>query len=624
MKLRTTIIWVCLCVYSFYSYAQNPQTFSDSLTKALKAARSDTSKLKILFQLYQSVVNTAPDDAFRYAHQYDSVAKAAKIPAEMAKANTLMGLALYYKNDYNQAVKYYLESLKQYEALKDSINIGIQYNRIGACYQYRGKPLETVEYYKKGYDIFTKLKNDFWIGNVCQNLSNEYLKISNYPLAEKYILTGISAFKKTNNPYLLGIATMSLGNIYFYNKKYDRALANYEESARLIDKNIDPASAMLVKVNIGACLTRTGKNEQAQTYLKEAIGYLKQNKMYPYLRNALGGLAEAYAGTKDYKAAYETQLEYSVANDSVLSGERDQLMLDALKKYESEKKEQENQLLTQRLEQEKQQRVAYGIGLVGLLLFSGVIGYFLVKNRQKNRLIERQNQKLSELNREKNHLISMVSHDLSTPFLTIKMWNSLLKMNLEGNPKASEAAQVIEKSAEQGMSLIKNILDVEKAETNRHDLQLEEVDLIEVTKGVINAFDAAAQAKSIKMLFEPKATKVTILSDKHLITRVLENLISNAIKYSNPDKKVWVSVEELSGKLLLKVKDEGVGIDPKEIPKLFTKYGVATSRPTAGEPSTGLGLNIVKRILDEIGGEIHCQSELGKGTEFTVRLGKEK
>ena len=438
--------------------------------------------------------------------------------------------------------------------------------------------------YSQALTIKKQLKDSVGIANVNINIATLLIKQQKYYLAKSYVEKNIIFHKKINSEEDLWYDYASMSEIYLH-------LNQKKEAEQYVNQ----------------CLIIARKvNSKAKEHL------------------TLGDFSDLYRYFGDYQKAYQYYAKYDSLGKILINSETNQSIANLREKYESDKKEQENQLLNQKLTQEKQQNIAYGIGLLGLLLFSSAIVYFLVKNRQKNRLIESQNQKLSDLNREKNHLISMVSHDLSTPFLSIKMWNSLLKMNLQDNPKASEAAQAIEKSAEQGMSLIKNILDVEKAETNRHDLQLEEVDLIEVAHGVISAFDVSAQAKNIKILFESKVKKTIILSDKHLITRVLENLLSNAIKYSNPDRKVWVNVEELPEKIQLKVKDKGVGIGSKDIPKLFTKYGVTTSKPTAGEPSTGLGLSIVKRILDEIGGHIHCQSELGKGTEFTVSLGKVK
>jgi signal transduction histidine kinase len=115
---------------------------------------------------------------------------------------------------------------------------------------------------------------------------------------------------------------------------------------------------------------------------------------------------------------------------------------------------------------------------------------------------------------------------------------------------------------------------------------------------------------------------VYFLSDRQLLGRMLENLLSNAIKYTTTGKNVWLSVSEEKDAVSLKVRDEGVGIQPDELPHLFAKYSKISSRPTNGESSTGLGLAIVKRICEELNGQISCESSPGIGSVFTVVLKK--
>jgi signal transduction histidine kinase len=112
------------------------------------------------------------------------------------------------------------------------------------------------------------------------------------------------------------------------------------------------------------------------------------------------------------------------------------------------------------------------------------------------------------------------------------------------------------------------------------------------------------------------------VSDKQLVSRICENLFSNAIKYSLPGRNVWISLSGTHDAVNIKVKDEGVGIPQEELPNLFSKYSKISTTPTAGESSTGLGLSIVKRIVEELNGSVFCESEPGKGSLFTVVLKK--
>jgi len=245
------------------------------------------------------------------------------------------------------------------------------------------------------------------------------------------------------------------------------------------------------------------------------------------------------------------------------------------------------------------------------------------KLQATNDLITRQNERLSELNFEKNSLISIVSHDLSTPFASIGMWAQLMQVDT-GNltEEQKKALSRIEQATAYGEKLIRHILDVEKAQTNQHKLQLENVDLRIFSESVIDNFQPAAHKKNIQLHLDCPQKSLYFLSDRQLLNRMLENLLSNAIKYTHNGKKVWMSVSEEKDAVSIKVRDEGVGIEKDELPHLFAKYSKISSQPTNGEPSTGLGLSIVKRICEELNGQISCESRPGEGSIFTVVLKK--
>lgn len=588
----------------------------------------------LLAQVTKESINAKIDKAMTF---YESKKDSLKILAEQIRADAnqlslkreglyyyrFMGFYYEYDNQMEQAAKSYLLFLKEAEA---GSFVTEKYQAIG-------------------------------------DMINLYVSTGQSDKAKAMLMRGITEGPKEKaSPRSLSAYFTNLGILYRRNNQYDSALYCYQKALQLKKEVKDSVGIANVNINIATMLNKQKKFLQAKPYVEENIRFhlknnLKEDLWYDYgnlasvylglgdkqnaekyalevltiaqqldskskTHQAIGGLSDMYKELGDYKKAYQYFTQYDSLGKVILNLETNESIAALQEKYESEKKAQENRLLNQRLEQEQQQKIAYGIGLLGLLVLSGVIGYSLYKNRQKNRLIENQNEKLSALNRDKNYLLSMVSHDLSTPFLTIKTWNNLLKMSTSGNQKAVEATQVIEKSAEQGIALIKNILDIERTEINQQNINLVPFDLVTTTHDVIKEFEVTATEKDIKVHLDVSPDKITILSDKHLMERVLENLLSNALKYSYEGSNVWVQLTDFEDRVEFSFKDEGVGIAPEDLPKLFQKYGTTAARPTTGESSVGLGLNIVKRILDEIGGTITCQSTLGKGTEFKVKLPK--
>jgi len=180
----------------------------------------------------------------------------------------------------------------------------------------------------------------------------------------------------------------------------------------------------------------------------------------------------------------------------------------------------------------------------------------------------------------------------------------------------------IQSSADNGEMLIRNILYIEKEEINSHTLTLEQLDVDGFLEDVIQIYHQRAKQKEIRIDYQSPGKPVYILSDRYIVNRICENLLSNAIKFTPRGKRVWVVLEEDEDGIIVKIKDEGVGIAAEDIPYLFSKYRKISSMPTEGEYSTGLGLSIVKRLVEELNGKIVCESEPGKGSTFTIMLQK--
>ena len=153
-------------------------------------------------------------------------------------------------------------------------------------------------------------------------------------------------------------------------------------------------------------------------------------------------------------------------------------------------------------------------------------------------------------------------------------------------------------------------------------MNLENFNLTIFIEHIEETMRPGAEKKNIKLHYENPGKEVYILSDKQMVHRICENLISNAIKYSPAGKNVWLSIADEGDAVEIKVKDEGVGISAEDLPHLFSRYSKLSSKPTDGEASTGLGLSIVKRIVEELNGRISCESIEGKGSLFTVVLKK--
>lgn len=275
--------------------------------------------------------------------------------------------------------------------------------------------------------------------------------------------------------------------------------------------------------------------------------------------------------------------------------------------------------------------------LIGLLLVVIVLQVrAYLKLKQKNKLIlvqsreikrqiqeqEKRNKEVGELVHEKQQLIGLVSHDLKGPFNRIFALIQLMEFTNENlTEEQHEYLGKMHQIVADGLSMIRNLLDNRRLEDQGIDQNPEQINLALALGSLVKNYRTLALKKKIQIHFDPPA-QAMVVADKLYLSRIFENLISNALKFSPEGKNIFVSVEERDNAYRVKVKDEGPGISKEDQKNLYRKYQRLSARPTGGESSTGLGLSIVKNLVEKMGSEIYCESEEGAGTTFIVKLDK--
>jgi signal transduction histidine kinase len=244
------------------------------------------------------------------------------------------------------------------------------------------------------------------------------------------------------------------------------------------------------------------------------------------------------------------------------------------------------------------------------------------------RELTKKNFQLSKLNEQKNQFLGMAAHDLRNPLSVIGMYSDFLIDEASDvlGEEHMEFLQVIRSSSEFMLKLINDLLDVSKIESGKLFLEIEPHNILDVIKHNVELNRVIANSKKINIDFTySENIPPVILFDRAKIDQVLNNLISNALKFSNPDKNVGVMLERLDDEILVSVKDEGQGIPEDEVHKLFQPFSKTSVQSTEGEKSTGLGLSISKRIVEAHGGKIGVESKYGAGSTFffTLKINQE-
>lgn len=245
--------------------------------------------------------------------------------------------------------------------------------------------------------------------------------------------------------------------------------------------------------------------------------------------------------------------------------------------------------------------------------------YYKESLKNKNEELESKNRELEGLMEENNQLMQILVHDLKSPLSNIKMLSYLFQ-DFARDPDSEELISIFNKSLDYVFHLIDQMETLNNMETFSSSNYIEEFDLNEFLQANLKDFNAAAEAKSIKISYKSKADKTVIKTDMNFLKRINYNLISNALKFSPFNKQLFVTLDNTDTHFLISFKDEGPGIGDGELSQLFQKFVKLNNRPTNSESSSGLGLFIVKELSKKIKGEIMVESKLGEGSTFTVRL----
>lgn len=242
--------------------------------------------------------------------------------------------------------------------------------------------------------------------------------------------------------------------------------------------------------------------------------------------------------------------------------------------------------------------------------------------KHSRELLKQNAERLQQLDDEKNEFLGILAHDLKNPLSGIVGFADLL-LDEPSMPVAERAEHIdmIRTSADRMMMMVRNLLDANAIERGQLMMDLAVFDLVEVIKYVMESFRARASAKGQTMHLEHPDGPIYAQMDRNLGIQVLDNLISNAIKYSPHGKNIWLRVRREPGFSHFEVQDEGPGLSESDQRKLFTNFARLAPVVTApGEDSTGLGLAIVKRVVQAMRGRIGAISELGKGSIFWVKF----
>ena len=266
------------------------------------------------------------------------------------------------------------------------------------------------------------------------------------------------------------------------------------------------------------------------------------------------------------------------------------------------------------------------------LTFILILGMFihLLKKAKAAEMKARESQTQAEnANAAKSAFLFNMSHDIRTPMNALLGYNQLMKKELT-DPKLLHYQRAIENSGNLLLAIINNVLDMARIESGRVELDESYARIDQAMDEIKSVFEPQADKKGLNLIFETQVEHQHVLCDITKTKQILVNLISNAVKYTPAGGTVTVAVQELpceqenSVKIQIEVRDTGIGMSKEFLPTLFDSFSRERNTTVGKVAGTGLGMAIVKKYVDLMGGSIDVKSELGKGTVFTLILTQKK
>jgi signal transduction histidine kinase len=258
-----------------------------------------------------------------------------------------------------------------------------------------------------------------------------------------------------------------------------------------------------------------------------------------------------------------------------------------------------------------------GIALLSITVVLLIIRKTNLVRKRINAELKQKNEQLENLNHEINGLVQTIVHDLKSPFSTLQGIFGLMEME-KTSPEVQELLTLGRRAVANGREIIQQLLTIREAEEDILKIKKTTFESKELINVVIGDYFGSAKAKEISL--DVSAASEVITTDRIILRRVLDNLISNAIKFTPHEGRVTIASKKENGDYVLDVTDNGPGFSDHDMEKIFGKFQRLSARPTGGESSNGLGLAIVDILLKKISGTISLKTEPGKGAHFTVKI----
>jgi len=426
-----------------------------------------------------------------------------------------------------------------------------------------------------------------------------------------------------------------IGELYHIMKKDDKALANHIAAMQIRKALKDQNGLSESYNNIGILYYLSNNTQRAVDNLDMALATAREAQDQNQIQRSYEYLSLCYTRANDYKKALYYKDQYIEINDFIRAEENTQQLLETQTRYVIDRKEiQIEKLLadSKQRERELENQKKFRNILMALIILSLVIAalvlYLYISKRRSNKIlqaanntVQQQNAELQELNATKDKFFSIISHDLKGPLNSLTSFSGLLinHFNSLSKEDIQTLAKDLDKSLKNLFALLENLLEWSRSQTGNIEFKPEKFDLNAVVIENIELLRGQAQAKSIAL--EQTSNETTMVyAHRNSINTVIRNLVSNAIKFTPTGGRITLDIKPDGDHVVTSISDTGVGMSPEIISKLFRIDTKHSTKGTANEKGTGLGLILCREFVEKNGGRIWVTSKPEQGSVFSFSL----
>jgi len=575
-------------------------------------------------------------ESFNAARQAQSISYDINYREGLAESYNLMGIKYLDFGDHEMSHYHLLQAMGIQELLGNESKIADILNNIARVYVEQDNYQKAAKYLEASIEILTRINNDQQALAATNNLGVIHRREGNLNKALDYFWEAANrSLTEEPDSLLYIIATLNIGNTYRQLQRYQRSQIHLNVAREYLERHQYISHLIFIDIVLGKLYLELGEFNEALIHANSALELALEGHYRERVKESHALVAEINEKTGNYKQAIEHFRLYHLVNDTLQNMQRGERIQELQARFDVEQKDREIELLNKEAALQEARLMQYdqlrSFLISGVILLLVIIGLLYRTNRQKklNNLklkesrseIKKQNAELSKLNKEKDEFMSIAAHDLRNPLSSINMAVDLINDEKKLDRKTLlEYTDLIKISSDRMLNLINNVLHIQSISDASKQKIVKKLDANLIVMEAVQHFSKPAASKNIELKLELNDEEIMLLGDNDIVLRMLDNLISNAIKYSPNDTAVKVSTRLISGKAQISVKDQGPGIQESDLHKLFGKFCRLSNRPTGNESSTGLGLFIVKKIAISMGGRVWCESKPGEGSVFIVEL----